>query len=334
MLPAIIALISLLGLSAFCSLSEAAILSVPFIRTRILLEQGRRNAKDLVFVKENLPLAISSLVIINNVVNISGSLLVGEMIMDLFGSRWIGIISAFLTFCIIVVGEIIPKTIGERYKTAVSLFVSKPLRTIMFLLGPLVWCLDRMMGLFGKAPKYPRVTEEEIRIMLRIGRDSGTVEIDEEVLCGRVFKLNDVRAGQIMTSLDKVYGFPADRTLDELRDQILECAFSRVVIYQKDLSDIVGVVQGGLLLRELAAGRGYLAVRELMMRPVFATERTPADTLMAMFQKFHQHLLIVQDKEGVNIGVVTMEDVLEELFGEIYDENDVRRKRTGRRRGE
>jgi len=172
----------------------------------------------------------------------------------------------------------------------------------------------------------PGVTEEEIRIMLRLGRDAGTVDMDEEALCNRVFKLNDRRAFQIMKPIDQICALPADKTLGELREEIIQARFSRLAVYDKDPRDFVGMVQHRVLLREIAKDNYNACVREFMTTPIFVNWFTKADELLQKFQSYHQHLFIVQDTHGKDVGLVTMEDVLEELFGEIYDEKDVRPK--------
>ena len=158
--------------------------------------------------------------------------------------------------------------------------------------------------------------------MLKLGRDAGTVEMDEEVLCNRVFKLNDLKAYQMMKPMDRIYALPANKTLREVKDAIIDSRFSRIAVYDKDPLDFVGIVQHRILLREIAKDNYDILVRNFMTRPIFVSHLTKADALLEKFQAYRQHLFIVQDASGKDIGLVTMEDVLEELFGEIYDEKD------------
>ena len=176
---------------------------------------------------------------------------------------------------------------------------------------------------FVQDSKLPRVTEDEIKMMLKLARAEGTVEMDEEVLCNRVFKLNDVRAAQIMKPMDQIYALPAHKTLADVKEDIINSRFSRIAVYDKDPLDIVGTVQHRILLREIAKDNYQAHVRDFMKEPIFVNWFTKADALLEKFQVYHQHLFIVQDSKGKDVGLVTMEDVLEELFGEIYDEKDV-----------
>ncbi|MCD4781916.1 MAG: CNNM domain-containing protein [Candidatus Omnitrophica bacterium] len=322
MINLLVLFVSIIISSGLCSMSEAAILSLPLVRARILFEQKRKHAKDLLYIKEHIAYAVASIVIINNAINIVGSIFIGQHVAARFGNQWLGVASTVLTFSIIVMSEIIPKTIGERFKVKISLFFARPIRLIVILFRPIVSMIMKMTRSFIAEKKLPRVTEEEIKMMLRLGRVEGTVEMDEEVLCNRVFKLNDVRAVQIMRPIDDMFALPADKTLGEMREQIIKSRFSRIVIYNKSPLDILGVAQQRVLLREIAKDNYKAHVKDFMKPPIFVNWFTKADELLAKFQAYNQHLFIVQDAQHKSVGIVTMEDVLEELFGEIYDEKD------------
>ena len=325
MITLIILLISVLLVSGVCSMVEAAILSLSSLRVRILLEQKRHGARDLLFLKENIHSAVVVIVLMNNSINIIGSIFVGQKALSLFGDKWLGVSSAVLTFLIVMLAEIIPKTIGEHYKVKISLGSAKILRFIIWFFRPLINILLIASNLFKRKsgiPRVTKVTEDEIRIMLKLGRDAGTVEVDEENLCNKVFKLNDVKAHHIMKNIGQIYALPSGQSLIEAKDSILNSQYSRIAAYENDVSNIVGVCQQRILLREIAKDNYDAKVKDFMTQPIFVDENEKADDLLTKFQANHQHLFIVKDKDGKNIGIVSMEDVLEELFGEIYDEKD------------
>jgi CBS domain containing-hemolysin-like protein len=301
------------------------LLSVPLLRVRIMVEQKRRGARDLLFIKDNIALAIAVIVIVNNSVNIIGSMFIGEQVSKLYGSNWLGLASGILTFLIITVGEIIPKAIGERFKSPIALAVAKPVRWLTNLFGPFVQAATNVLK-FGPESKVSRVTEEEIKMMIQIGRDAGTVEIDEAELCNRVFRLKDLRAVNIMKPLREAYMLPADKTLGELKDKIIASPYNRIIVYEHNPANVIGVVQHRMLLREMAKDNEKIKISQIMLKPISVNHLMKLDALMEKFQTFHQHLFIVKDNLGKNIGLVSMEDVLEELFGEIYDEKDIRFK--------
>ena len=322
MISLFILLISVLFISGLCSMTEAAILSTPLVKARILFDQKRKGSKDLLFIKENINIAIAAIVVLNNSINIIGSIFVGRHALSIFGNEWLGIVSAVITFLIIVISEVIPKTIGEHYKVSVSLASAKALRFLIWILRPFVNILIVTTNIFRSGSNVPKVTEEEIKAMLRLGRDIGTVEVDEENLCNKVFKLNDLRAIHIMKPIDQIYALPSDQKLIEAKDSILNSQYSRIAVYEKDVLNIVGICQQRLLLKEIAKDNYEGRLKDFASRPIFVNENEKADDLLSKFQAYHQHLFIVQDKQGKNIGIISMEDVLEELFGEIYDERD------------
>jgi len=322
MINLVILLISVLITSGLCSMVEAAILSLPLVRARILFEQKSKGSKDLLIIKENINTAIATIVILNNSVNIIGSIFVGQQILRIFGNRWLGVSSACLTFLIIVVAEVIPKTIGEHHKVSVSLASAKILRMVMWILKPIVRSLIFISNLFRGKSTLPKVTEEEIKIMLKLGKAAGTVEVDEEDLCNKVFKLNDLKAIYIMKPIDQIYSIRIDQKLIEAKDLILNSPYSRIAVYDKSALNIVGICQQRVLLREIAKDNYDVEIKDFISRPIFVDENERADDLLNKFQAYHQHLFIVRNKENKNIGIISMEDVLEELFGEIYDEKD------------
>ena len=322
MFSLLVLFLSVLIASALCSMAEAAVLSLPFVRAKVLHDQGKLGASDLLYLKENIDKTLATIVILNNTINIVGSIFVGQHAALFFGEQWLGVVSAFITFMIIVFAEIIPKTIGERYKTTISLLVAKPLHWLVWLLQPLVNAVMGATKPFLKKRIRSKITEEEIKMMLKMGRDAGTVEVDEEILCNRVFRLNDLKAFQMMKPISQIYDLQAKAKLVDLKEAIVHCRFSRIAVYDKDPLDIVGVVQHRVLLREIAKDNYEACVQDFMTEPIFISHLARADTLLEKFRTYHQHLFIVQNEMGKNIGLVTMEDVLEELFGEIYDEKD------------
>ena len=304
-------------------MTEAAILSLPRMRARILYEKKRKGSHDVLYIKENIHSAVATIVILNNAINIIGAIFVGQIASKIFGNEFLGIFSAVLTFGIIVISEVIPKTIGEHYKVPVSLASAKLLRILMWLFQPFVNAIGMLMRPFSKRNKRPWVTEEEIKVLLRLGRDFGTVEVDEERLINRVFKLNDLTASQMMKNMDSIYALDGQRTLLEEKERIINSPYSRIVVYQKEPSHIVGICQQRLLLREIANDNYNVQIKNFITEPIFVSGNEKADVLLEKFQSYHQHLFIVREKKAKNIGIITMEDVLEELFGEIYDEKDV-----------
>lgn len=330
MLPIVLTSLGVITASFMCSLIEAAILSLPLLHARMFVEQKRINAVDVLYIKENIVSAVATLVIINNSINIIGSIYIGHEATKTYGDEVLGIASAILTFSIIVFGEVIPKAIGERFKIPLTILFAKPVRWLLWVFKPLVW-LEKMVASPWQKHERNRVTEEEIKMMIKLGRDSGTVESDEAILINRVFRMNDLRALNIMKPLAQVYMLPAEKTLAEVKEQITMSPYNRIAVYEGKTSNITGIVQHRVLLREMSKGNDGSRIKDWMLAPIFVNQMVKADVLMERFQAVHQHLFIVQDNLGRNVGIVTMEDVLEQLFGDIYDEKDIRFKMMGRK---
>ncbi len=312
-------------LSGLVSLVEAALFSVPISRVHIAVEQRRKGARLLLRIKQNLQRPIGALVILNNAVNIGGSLFVGEEANAVFGDRWKGLYVALYTFLFIIAAEIVPKTLGERFAEPVALKSAPLLWVLTRLLLPVIWLVERITLPFSKGDDPHIVSEDEIRAMASLGNTEGSISRHENELIRKVFKLNDVTAKDIMTHRLKLSFLSGDSLLSEVKLEEIERLHSRILIAADgDLDKINGVVYQRDLLLALAQGRTNLTVGELKHPVHFVYEATPGHRLLREFQRTHQHLFVVVDEYGGTCGIVSLEDVLEELVGEIEDEMDAR----------
>ncbi|MEK7452757.1 MAG: hemolysin family protein [Patescibacteria group bacterium] len=306
--------------SAFFSCIEAALFSVNLRRAQILREQKKRGAESLVMIKERMGRPITVLVIFNNTINIIGSMFVGAVAIETLGSVWLGYISAIVTSLIIIFGEIIPKTIGENYAEQISLFTAKPLLLSARIFYPIIWVLEKITSKFSRIKKS--VSEDDLKILSKLGYLEGSIEEDEMNIINRVFTLNDIKAKDIMTPKMSVVALLAERSLDEVKEEIYNLSNSRFPIYSGSIDNIVGVCHRQDLLVALNRGRGNVNVKDFSTPPIFVYEDTKADELLPLFQKKRFHLAIVKDRFGGTAGIVTLEDVLEKLVGDIIDEKD------------
>lgn len=306
--------------SAFFSGLEAALFSVSVGRARVLAEQQISGAKALVRIKEKMNGPIVVIVIFNNIINIAGSIFIGAVAANVFGSAWLGVVSAILIVLIIVFGEIIPKTIGEKFAEEISRFAARPLLFATKLFAPIIAIIEKITGPFGMARKI--VSEEELQILSQIGHLEGEIEKDERDMIARVFDLNDIPAKKIMTPRTILYAFEKGKTLGDLEKEIYDLHFSRIPVYSGDLDTMIGVCNRTDLLIALARDQKDVPVEQFAHQAIYIHEDTKADELLPLFQKQRHHLAIVQDDFGGTAGVVTLEDVLEQLVGEIIDETD------------
>jgi CBS domain containing-hemolysin-like protein len=315
----LIILLVLLG-SALFSGVEVALFSISLGKVMALQKRGKRGSKSLLKIKENISRPITVIVIFNNIVNIIGSILVGFYVTETLGSSWLGITSAVLTFLIIIFGEIIPKNIGENYAEKIGLIVAGPLLSLTKLLTPIVWLFEQITKKFNV--KKNIASEEEIKILSHLGHLEGSIEKDEKEMIQNVFRLNDLSAKDIMTPRSVMVTFPGNKTLGGIKDQIYASKQSRIPVHGKDTNDIVGVCFLREVLTALAKDEIGRKVSDFSYDIMIVSDKAKVDYLLILFQKKKNHLAVVKDKYGTVLGLVSLEDVLEQLVGEIVDETD------------
>jgi CBS domain containing-hemolysin-like protein len=254
----------ILFLSALVTMSEAALFSVPLSRIHLAVEQRRPGSRRLLAIKQDIQRPVSALVILNNTVNILGSVYAGKVAEHVFGSPWLGAFSGILTFLIIVFAEIIPKTIGERFAEPVALATAPWLIWMTRLLLPLIWLIERIT-LPLTAGRHASVTsEEEIRVLASIGHKAGTISRHESELIRRAFLLNDATAKDMMTHRLMLSYVPAEKSLSELKPEEVGQQHSRILVaVEGDLDKVNGVVYQKDILLALAEGRTDLSVGDL-----------------------------------------------------------------------
>lgn len=323
MLGLVLAVLSVLVSSALCSGAEAALFSVSLVKAQALAAEGSANGRALVEIREAMERPIAAIVILNNVANIVGSVIVGSLAAGLLGEAWLGVFSGALTFMVIVFSEIIPKTIGERNADRLAPAIARPVLTVAKLLSPLIWFIGLVTRpIVGESKAGLTINEAQIRMLAGIAAKEGAIGKRESELIRRAFTLDDRRAREIMTPRVSMSSLRADATLDESRDEIVSSQHTRLVVVGSSRDEIVGVALRSQLLVDLLEGRGGASLRDVAEQVPTTTEDARADALLREFQSSRRHLAVVLDEFGGVAGVVTLEDVLEILTGEIVDETD------------
>ena len=315
----ILALAVVVGSGLFSGI-EAALFAVPRSRVLLLKEQQKPGGEALAHIKDNLQKSIIVIVIANNIINIVGSIYVGVVASEVFGDTKIGIISAVLTLLIIIFGEILPKTIGENYSEQIGLAVSRPLLFLIKVFTPLVWIISQLTKRFTTARKI--VSEEELHMLSELGHLEGSIEEDERDIIQKVFTLNDMTAHDIMTPRTQMVGFQKDSVLHNLREEIFDLVNTRIPVYGEDYDDIVGLCYRRNLLIALAKDEDHRPIESFVQDTLYVHEDMRVDDLLQLFLSRREHIAIVKDEFEGTSGLVTLEDVLEQLVGEIVDETD------------
>lgn len=323
MLTLVISVSVVLLASAICAITEAALFFVPLLKVQQLAQSKKMAAVALLAIRENMQRPIAAIVILTNIANIVGSIAVGGIAARVLGSQWLGLFSGLLTFLFIIFAEIIPKTLGERYAVQIALFVARPILAITQALIPLIWLIERITAPVTQGEQTAFTTNEaEIRLLAKIGQKEGIIEPRESDLVQRAFELNNTTAADLMTPRVAMTYLAGQATLADSETDIINSEHSRIIVVENTPDEVLGVALKDELLAAIINDRGEEPVARFTHPAQFVPETERADRLLATFQKSRQHLAVVMDDYAGVSGVVTLEDVLEILTGEIVDETD------------
>ncbi|NMC64171.1 MAG: HlyC/CorC family transporter [SAR324 cluster bacterium] len=318
----VISIAAIIG-SALVSTVEAALFSCPLIKARQMVEQrGTKSAKALLKIRENMSRPISAMVLLANLFAIIGSLIIGAVAANELDTVHLSIFSVAYTILFILFAEIIPKNFGERHAVSVALFGARPLILIAKILSPLIWIVERFVSPSNKNPIQSITTENEIKLLVQVGKEEGIIEQDEADMIHRIFKLNDVMAKDIMTPRVSITSLEGKAILAEVKDEVLRSQHSRIVLFGDSTDEVIGIALKDELLKALIENKGETKIIDLARPPHFVPSMVRADNLLSFFQEHRDHIAVVVDEFGGTAGVVTLEDVLEVLTGEIVDETD------------
>jgi CBS domain containing-hemolysin-like protein len=330
-----IAVFICIGLSAFFSGAEIAFFSITEARLKALADEGHKGAKLGLKLRSNPQRLLSTILIGNNFVNMAAASLVTLIAIRLFGSEAVAVAIGFLTFMVLLFGEIVPKTLCAKHAETAVKILAYPIYWLEKLFFPFLYFLEpfilRLTG--GRGLTVPFVTEEELKIMLDAGGKAGVLETDEVKMIKNVFEFNDVISEDAMTP--RIYMFTLDgtQTLEGARQALYKAKYSRIPINDGNPDNITGILYRSHALMELAQGHTHLRLNELAKPALFIPATKPADDLLKQFQQEKRHIAIVVNEFGGVVGLITVEDLLEEVVGEILDEGDLHEewiRRTGK----
>lgn len=331
----IIVSLVILVLSFIASSTEAALFTVTPVQVEKLCAEKRRGAQRLRENKKRIQNSIIAIVFLNNIANVAGSIIVGSIAAEIFSDVWIGVYSGAFTLMIILLGEIAPKVMGERFAMSYARATAELVFYLRVLFRPLTFITQVITKPLTRRQDSTQASEEEIRLLARIGHKEGAIQESENQLIHRVFQLNDILARDIMTPRTVVFALQADRALASLAGELFKAHVSRIPVYNENLDDIIGVAHIRDLLTALARGEGTRSVRDFASDVPFIPDTARADVLLESFRNDRAHIAVVIDEHGGTAGVLTLEDILEQLVGEIVDEfdRDVDMRARARQRG-
>ncbi len=337
MLTEIIVLVVLLFLSGCFSGIEIAFFSLSDIKVRNLVEQKVKNSEIVKKLKDNPEKLLITILIGNNVVNIGAASFATVVATNLFGSKGVGIATGIMTFLVLVFGEITPKSIANLKNEKISLTVAKPLLLLMYFLYPIIWFLELITKFITKlkgGEERSLISEEELKIMAKIGVEEKAIEKHEGEIINKVFDLNDITAADIMTVRSEMQVLDSQMRLSDALPIISKSPFSRIPVYENKKDNIIGVAYAKDILKEstkcVVNPEKYqgkdLKLIDVCRKAIFVPPNRLIYDLLKEFQRKHIQIASVVDESGRLQGLVTLEDILEELVGEIIDETDIEKE--------
>ncbi len=322
----LIILVILILLSAFFSSAETALTTSNRIRMRTLAEDGDKRAERVLRITDDSGKMLSAILIGNNIVNLSASSIATSLAIKLWGSVGAGIATGVLTLLILIFGEISPKTLATIYSERIALLYSPAIELLMKLLTPVIFLVNKFsMGfllLMRVDPKAgeQQMTEEELRTIVDVGKESGVIETEEHEMINNLFDFGDAQAKEVMVPRIDMTFANINSTYDELIAIFQEDKFTRLPVYEDTTDNVVGILNMKDLL--LYKDKEHFHIRDIMREPYFTYEHKNTAELFIEMRKSSISLAIVLDEYGATAGLITLEDLLEEIVGEIRDEYD------------
>ena len=322
----ILIVIGLLALSAFFSSSETAMMAVNKIRVRNLADAGLSSAQTLMKVLDNQPKMLSAILIGNNIVNISASSLATILVTRAFGDMYVGVGTGILTLLVLIFGEITPKTSATLYSETMALRFAKPIYMIMQVLTPVIFIVDKLsqgvLRLLHVDPnkKQDAITEDELRTIVEVSHEEGVIESDEKKMIYNVFDFGDSVAKDIMVPRIDMTFIDVDATFSEVIEVFREVKYTRYPVYEETTDNVIGIINIKDLL--LTENQKKFCIRDYLREPLYTYEFKKTAELMVELRKTQNNIAIVLDEYGATAGLITLEDMREEIVGEIRDEYD------------
>ena len=323
----LLALLLLLGLSGFFSGSETALMSLDKLRVRFLQQSGRPGADRLAALLDNPDRLLSGILVGNNLVNIAASVIATGLFLNWFGDQGEWLTVLILTPLILIFAEVCPKTYAAYYPEKLSFRVLKPIGMVVWVLAPVIHLVSSISRLLTSMLRRSgaegiSVSEEEIRALIDVGEESGVVAAEQRRMLHGIFNLTETRVRDVMIPRTEIVGIDIEANFEEVLEIVRQARHSRFPVYSESLDSIVGIVHSKNVLGFIG-GTERFSLRDLCRAPYYVPEAKRIGVLLQNFRKKREHLAIVVDEYGGVEGIVTLEDVVEEIVGEIHDEYDI-----------
>lgn len=320
-------LAALIFLSAIFSSAETAFLSTNKIRLRNLQEDGEKKADLVLNMLENQNKLISALLVGNNIVNIGSSALATQMAINVFESAGVGIATGVMTLLVLVFGEVVPKNLAAAHAETWAMFIAPFIRLVSFVLTPVVYLLtklsDFVVHFTKKDEDDPTITEDEFKILVNVGQEEGVFDESETEMINSIFEFDGTLVKAIMVPRIDIIAVDVDDNINEALRLIVDGGHSRIPAYEDSIDNIVGILYAKDIFEHLDADFNTMKVKELIRSAYYIPETKKVSDLLNELRLKKVHMAIILDEYGGTNGLVTIEDLIEEIIGDIQDEYDV-----------
>lgn len=312
--------------SAFFSSSEIAYASANRLRLKHAAETGNRLDRLTYAIYESYDRALITILIGNNLVNIASSSVATVIAIALLGDDGAWVATIIMTVIILTFGEIVPKILASQIADRFARMVSIPLKVLSIITFPLVFLVEKLMFLVDriKAPEGPSVTEDDIESLIDTVEDEGVLDEDQCDLLQSALDFDEVLAYEIITPRVDMLSIDMDDPYEEILSKLLDSPYSRIPVYEDTVDNIIGILHLNRFLKEITVpgGEGREKLKRAMLPVNFVHKTMPLPDVLKTMKKRQCHMVVVTDEYGGTMGILTMEDVLEQLVGDIWDESD------------
>lgn len=319
----IILMVICLLLSAYFSATETAFSSINKTRLKTMAEKGNKKAEKTLMLAENYDKLISTILIGNNIVNIALASIGTVLFVNIYGDIGATISTVVITVSVLIFGEITPKSIAKDFPEKFAMFSMPYIRLLIWILTPLTIIFSfwkKLVGGLFKGEEDDKMSPEELLMIVEEAEQEGGIDTDEGDLLRNAIEFNEIRAEDILTHRVDLEAVPQDADKEEIAQKFSDTRFSRLLVYNENIDDIVGVIH----LKDFYKDNGIIKddISTIMSPPLFIHKFEKVDDLLKQLQQAKSHIAVVVDEYGGTLGIVTMEDILEELVGDIWDEHD------------
>lgn len=314
----------LISFSAIFSATETAFSSANKIRLKNLAASGNKNAKRAIRIIDRFDKALTAILVGNNIVNIASTSLATVAFTRYLGEGSVGIATAVMTVVVLIFGEVVPKSLASEHAESLAMIMAAPLTFLITLLTPVIFfftCLKKLVSkIVGSKGNQPSVTEEELMYLVEEIEDEGVLEEQESNLVKSALEFDEITIEEILVPRVNIVAVSLYEDVEKIKEVFLEEGYSRLPVYDKSIDDIVGII------RQPDFFANYLKdkkdITEILKKPLYISEHKRISEVLMAMQKSKMHMAVVVDQYGGTEGIVTLEDIIEELVGEIYDESD------------